>query len=132
MVDLEALSRRARASEDGEAYVAIAKTLGYRLGVGARIVSESEPEYFVEVVLDPFPNRPSVEPETLAAQGALAARLRRRGYSLTCDDAGAITCERTMSRAAVPKELREAPRLIGKRSCGKARTRRPGSPDEAS
>ncbi len=124
MVDLTSLTRRARSSEDGEAYTPIARAAGYRLGAGARVVPGGAPEFFVEVVLDPFPHRPAVDPEDVAARSVLAERLRRRGYSLNCDDAGVITCERTMRRASVAKELQEAPRLLKRSPRGKVRARK--------
>ena len=111
MMDLDSLSRRARRSGDGEAYVALARDVGSRYGVGARYASDGKREFFIEVVLDPFPHRPEVDPSDLAGQSARAARLRRRGYSLCCDDAGFITCERTVDRDSVQTELRAVRRL---------------------
>ncbi len=132
MVNPESLSRRARTSPDGEAYVAITKAAGYRVGAGARAVSGRDPEFFVEVVLDPFPDRPAVDPGSLAAQGAVAERLRRRGYALTCDDAGILTCERTVTRSSLGKEVREVPLLLAGSPRRKRACREPVPPDEAS
>ncbi len=125
MVNLESLAKRARTSEDGEAYVRITKAAGYRLGAGARVIPGGEAEYFVEVVLDPFPHRPAVDPKDLAAQSVLAERLRRRGYSIASDDAGVITCERAMRRASVANEIREAPLLLEGAMRGKRKSRAP-------
>ena len=122
MVSLKSLEARARTSEGGEAYVSVLKEPEYRVGVGARAVPGREPSFFVEVVLDPFPERPMVVPGRLADQGVLADHLAHRGYSLACDDAGVITCERTVRETEVAKEIRELPSLM--RTCGpKARSR---------
>ncbi len=112
MVDLKSLARRAKSSTDGEAYVAVAKARGYRIGAGARAVPGDEPRFFVEVVLDPFPDRPDVDPERLVERAVLLQTLQRRGYALACDDAGVVTCERTLDRAAASREIRELPELL--------------------
>lgn len=112
MIRLDSLAEQARTSEDGEAYLAVAKEPGYRIGVGARASMERDPEFFVEVVLDPFPDRPEVNPGVLADRSALLERLRRRGYALSCDDAGVVTCERKLSRAASAGEAKAISGLL--------------------
>ncbi len=112
MVDTTSLARRARKSEDGEAYEPIAKEGGYRLGLGARTASRPEPDFFVEIVLDPFPERPAVDPSQLGDEAELLERLRARGYRLSCDDAGVVTCERTLDRSASRKEAAEVSALL--------------------
>lgn len=129
MVDLGSLAKRAAESEDGEAYAPIAKATGFRIGVGARVAHGRDPEFFVEVVLDPFPERPAVRPGQTAEQGALAERLRRRGYSLSCDDAGVLTCERTLRESAARKEIEEIPRML-RSERGRRRTPGPGRDEE--
>ncbi len=112
MVDLESLARRARSSADGEAYLAVAKDRGYRIGAGARAAAVGDFRFFVEVILDPFPDRPDVDPDRLEEQAALLEALKRRGYALVCDDAGVITCERTMGREAASREIHELPGFL--------------------
>ncbi len=112
MVDLESLALRAQSSIDHESYVAVAKARGYRIGAGARALPGDEPRFFVEVVLDPLPDRPEVDPARLVGQAALLQTLQRRGYALACDDAGVVTCDRTLGRAAASREIRELPELL--------------------
>lgn len=112
MVELAALARRAKASEDGEAFATVAKGTGFRLGIGARASVDGGTTFFVEVVLDPFPDRPRVEPTRVRDQAALGEQLRKRGYDLCCDDAGVITGERTLGEADPRGEVREMRRLL--------------------
>lgn len=112
MVDLVSLARRAKATQDGEAYAVISKASCYRLGIGARVVRAGEPTFFVEVVLDPFPNRPGVDPDVLQDHAALLEQLRARGYALTGDDAGCVTCERPMDRAGCAREIATVGRVL--------------------
>lgn len=107
MVNLEALSKRAETSEDGEAFLPIARRPGGRVGVGARAGPGRSPDFFVEVVLDLFPDRPRVSPSRMETGSAILEWLRLRGYSLACDDAGVITCERSVDPIALPRELGE-------------------------
>ncbi len=113
MVSVKSLLQRARTSEDCEAYEPITRGYGFRIGVGARAFSEGAPVLFVEVVLDPFPERPQVDPARLADHGARLAWLMARGYAVECADDSTITCERTVSPDAVPRELRTVERALG-------------------
>ncbi len=123
MVDVASLARRARKSGDGEAYQAIERGDGSRLGVGARASRGSEPQFFVEVILDPFPERPLVDPAQMASRAALLERLKGRGYALSCDDAGVVTCERVVRGAASRAEATEVSKLLRSR-----RTKAEGPP----
>lgn len=132
MIDLVALSKRAESSGDHEAYVAVARNTGYRIGVGARKAADLGPRFFVEVVLDPFPSRPKVDLDELVMESAMVRRLHLRGYTLACDDAGVITCERTFDRRAVLREVREVQGILdASREKTRAR-RRPRTMNEAS
>lgn len=112
MVNPRELLERARASEDGEAYAATDRAPGYRIGVGARTATRP-PSVFVEVILDPFPERPRVVADRLIRQAEVVRSLQGRGYAVTCDDDGTITCERPTPPARVAEEIRRVKRLLG-------------------
>ncbi len=103
-MDLESLLERSRSSEDGEAYAPVAKGVGFRIGVGARRGSGGEPLVFVEVVLNPFPDRPRVRSEQLRSDGARVSWLVSRGYTVACDTDGTITCERNVAPGRAERE----------------------------
>ncbi len=126
MVRVESLLERARTSEDHEAYEPVAKGYGFRVGVGARAAPHSRSGIFVEVVLDPFPERPQVDPERLADHSTQVAWLKARGYTVECADDSTITCERLLSPKAASTELRSVQRALG-RSPRKRRARVAGS-----
>ena len=104
-MDVKSLRARARTSEDGEAYAPVASGAGFRVGVGARRESGSEAHVFVEVVLNPFPDRPHVRAEQLRTDGARVAWLESRGYRVACDADGTITCERDVAPVRVAREV---------------------------
>ncbi len=112
MVNSKELLRRARASEDGEAYVAVAKGPGFRIGVGARTATTRD-AIFVEILLDPFPERPRVIPERLADQAEIVESLQARGYDVACEEDGTITCEGRVTPARMDEEIRSVRRLLG-------------------
>ncbi len=125
MVDLVGLARRAEVSGDREAYLAVARAAGYRIGAGARAAPGNGPSFFVEVVLDPFPRRPEVDLDSFAEGSALVDRLQSRGYSLSCDDTGVVTCERTIGRERVSRELQEVQAMLTSLRRPKRTRRRP-------
>lgn len=112
IVDLASLARRARTSGHGEAYTVLAKGPGYRLGVGARVSGGREPTFFVEVVLDPFPDRPRIDPSRLRAQALLGERLRTQGYDVSCDDSGMMTYEGALEATDPERALDEVEALL--------------------
>lgn len=113
MVDAKSLLEQAQHSDEGEAYVSVGRGPGFRIGLGARTVPDRKPVVFIEVVLDPFPDRPSVSPQRLAEHSAHLAQLGARGYSIVCDDDGTITCERSVFPETVAREIQAVRRLLG-------------------
>ncbi len=113
MVNLASLLEKARKSEDREAYLPAEREPGFRIGVGVRVVAHDRVEVFVEVVLDPFPDRPQVDASFLRLQSERVAGLQARGYDVSCDSDGTITCERPLAREGVSGELRDLRRLLG-------------------
>lgn len=113
MVNSRSLQDRARRSAAGEAYDPVAKGPGFRIGVGARRPSGHQPVIFVEVVLNPFPDRPRVRPEQLREEGDHVAWLEARGYGIACDDDGTITCERAVSPAQAEREVAAVRKRLG-------------------
>lgn len=112
MEDLKSLLKRARRSGGGEAYASIARGAGVRVGLGVRTVRGRSPSVFVEVVLEPFPERPRVNPDRLARQTELITLLSARGYAITCHDGGTIACERTVVQEQARREVREIVRIL--------------------
>lgn len=104
-MDLKGLLGRARASEDGEAYAPVVKRTGFRIGMGARRGSDGELLLFVEVVINPFPDRPRVRPEQLRSDGDHVSWLENRGYRVACDADGTITCERNVAPGRAEREI---------------------------
>lgn len=119
---LKALLDRARSSGDGEAYAPVAKGSGFRIGMGVRLGSSRDPTLFVEVVLNPFPDRPRVDPGRMRRQSEQVAVLEARGYVLGCDADGTVTCERILARSRIPQELVAVRRLFlpAERATGEA------------
>lgn len=112
MANVKALLERSRTSSDGEAYAPVARGRGLRLGMGARARTQGDPVLFIEVVLDPFPDRPRVDPERMRDEGERVASLIARGYSVACDADGTITCERIVAADGIRQELRAIERLL--------------------
>lgn len=115
MVNPKELLRQARSSEDHEAYVIVARGAAARVGVGARTEPHAATGLFVEIILDPFPERPVVATDRLVQQARLLDRLKARGYAAACEQDGTIACERRTPAARLPEELRAVRRLLGMR-----------------
>lgn len=121
-MNLRELVHTARTSEDGEAFASVATGPSYRIGVGARMRSDQQLVVFVEVVLNPFPDRPHVVPGHLQVQGARLAWLQDRGYGITCDDDGTITGERALAPREAAVEIRTVRRRLQGRDRGRTQS----------
>ncbi len=119
MVNAKSLLERARHSDEGEAYASVARGPGFRIGLGARTVPARKPAVFIEVVLDPFPERPSVSPQRLADHSEHLAQLSARGYSIVCDEDSTITCERMVSLVTADREVDAVKRLLRSARAGR-------------
>lgn len=111
-MDLKTLRNRASRSDNREAYEVVERTASGRIGVGVRLGGSRPPRYFVEIVLDPSPNRPRVTPGLLKRAGSLAGRLLERGYALRAEDDGCLTCEKAVDARGIPREVREMRELM--------------------
>ncbi len=111
----EALVKRAETSGDGEAYARVVDGSGFRIGIGARRDLGRRPALFVEVVLNPFPDRPRVDSARWRRQSEQVAQLEARGYEVRCEDDGTVICERVLDGERIGPELEAVKHLFGAR-----------------
>ncbi len=111
MIRAKALAREARRSAGGEAYRLVVRTPALRIGVGAR--GGPRPEFFVEVIVDPFPRRPRVDPDAVERALAGIRRLAARGYALTCSEDGSVLGERRAGARSLGGEVEAVRALVG-------------------
>jgi len=101
-INLENLRREALSSPQGESYVKIQSHDCCRIGVGARINKEAR--YFIEVIVTlcrgEKPDLPEIEKKL-----RLLEALETRGYTLTCEDDGSISCEIQLSESDIEAEI---------------------------
>jgi DNA-binding IclR family transcriptional regulator len=71
----------------------------YRVGVGARLESHAKPIFFIEIIASPYADHHAVNLNSLENSLLVLRKLKERGYVLTCEEDGAVSCE-----LAVPSE----------------------------
>lgn len=103
-IDLEALRRGALTSPQGEYYTSLTPHGDNRIGVGARI-KQKETKYFIEVIV-PLCRGAKPSLTDLDAKLTLLKELEARGYTLTCEDDGSVSCEMLLPESGVAAELR--------------------------
>ena len=87
LIDLKTLRRGVLTSPQGEYYSSLIPQGNNRIGVGVRI-NQKETQYFIEVIV------------TLCLK-----ELEARGYILTCEDDGSVSCEILLPESGVAAEL---------------------------
>ncbi|MDD1776492.1 MAG: hypothetical protein LUP94_03955 [Candidatus Methanomethylicus sp.] len=91
IVDLPALIREAKLSEDREAYRTLEACSSYRLGVVARIGSDGQEAVLLELLL--LPGGREVDIESMEKKIAAIRRLQESGYDISNEEDGSISCE---------------------------------------
>ncbi len=112
-IDFRALRERAREGEGGEAFEVLARGSSGRVGVGIRLDGARAARYFVEVVLNPSPDRPCTGPGQLGRIALLAERLKDRGYDLRVEEDGCVTGEVGLGARRIVHEVDEIQSWLG-------------------
>jgi len=102
-IDLEALRCEAFSSPQRESYTPIQSGGDHRVGVGAR-VKQKEAQYFIEVIVTLCRGgKPSLS--DIDEKLTLLRALETRGYALTCEDDGSISCEIQLPGSSIDAEV---------------------------
>lgn len=92
-IDVKVLKSEAETSEHGESYRVLQRSRNYRIGIGARLGPSDQPSFFLEVVIHLCPGSSKVDTAHLGKDLVLLKELEAKGYSLSCEDDGSISCE---------------------------------------
>jgi hypothetical protein len=113
-VDINSLREEAKKSEDKEAFTMLARTRAYRVGVGARLETSANPIFFVEIIVRPFPRNHPMNLHSLEKNLNILKHLKERGYRLTGDEDGTISCELLVQSENLVAEYKTANSIIEK------------------
>ena len=92
-IDAHSLQEKANKSEDKEAFAVLARMRNCRVGVGARMESATKPIFFIEITASLCADHHTVNLNSLENSMLILRKLEERGYVLTCDEDGSISCE---------------------------------------
>lgn len=107
-INIHFLQEEAKKSEDKEAFTVLARMPNYRVGVGARLESPEQPIFFVEIILSLCAGHHVVDLDFLEKSLVILRQLKERGYVLTCEEDGTVSCELTVSSKNLTAEYEAA------------------------
>jgi hypothetical protein len=113
-IDINSLQEEAKKSEEKEAFTVLARTNGYRVGVGARLKTPANPIFFVEIIASLCPRHHDVNLNSLEKNLRTLKQLKERGYLLTCDEDGTISCEFPVPSENLVAEYKAANSILEK------------------
>jgi len=113
-VDVNSLQEEAKKSEDKEAFTVLLRTHKYRVGIGARLKTRADPIFFVEIIAGLCPRNHPVNPSSLEKNVNILKQLKKRGYQLTCDEDGTISCELQVQSENLIAEYKTASSIVEK------------------
>ncbi len=108
-------------SEHNEAFQVLTRRQNCRVGVGARLESADAPSFFVEVLVRLCTSDHPVHLDHVEKMVRLLQQLQKRGYMLTGEDDGSISCELTVSSKDLPTEYEAILEVVGDYTSGSAR-----------
>ena len=111
MIDTDSLQEKAKKSEDEEAFLVMSRTSNYRVGVGARLKAPANSIFFVEIIASLCFNHHTVNLKSLEKNLRVLRKLKKRGYTLICNEDGTISCELALPSEELEAEF-EAAKLI--------------------
>lgn len=113
-INAHSLQEDAEKSEDKEAFTVLARTPCYRVGVGARLESRANPTFFVEIIVSLFVGQHVVDLHILEKNLQALKQLNKRGYQLTCEEDGVISCELAVKSENLTTEYDVARSIVEK------------------
>ena len=92
-IDTDSLQEEAKKSEDKEAFAVLARIRNCRVGVGARLESPSKVIFFIEIIASLCADHRTLNLNSLEDSLFILRKLKEKGYVLTCEDDGSVSCE---------------------------------------
>jgi hypothetical protein len=113
-IDINSLQEEAKKSEDKEAFTVLVRTHSYRVGVGARLTAPANPIFFVEIIASLCPSHHAVNLHSLKKNLHTLKQLKERGYMLTCEEDGIVSCELVVPSKDLAAEYKAAILMVKK------------------
>ena len=113
-INVNSLQEEAEKSEDKEAFTVLARLPGYRVGAGARLESSANPAFFIEIIVSVCAGHHAVNLNSLKKNLSVLSRLQERGYLLTCEGDGTVSCEVAVPSEKVTAEYETAISIVEK------------------
>jgi hypothetical protein len=98
-INTHSLQEEAKKSEDKEAFTVLVKLPSCRVGVGARLESPANLIFFIEIIVSLCASHHAMNLNSLERNLFILRQLGERGYMLTCEEDGTVSCE-----LAIPSE----------------------------
>lgn len=113
-INIKSLQEEAKNSEDKEAFTVLDRIRNCRVGVGARLESPAKNLFFIEIIASLCADRPVVNLNSLENRLLILRKLKERGYVLTCEEDGAVSCELAVPSKNLTLEYEAAILIIEK------------------
>ncbi len=112
-IDLHSLTEQASKSAEHEAFQTLVTTQHCRIGIGATVSSNGNYKFFIEALISLYKGLNSVDLSFMQKQLLLLRQLKERGYTLSCDEDGCISCELTISQENAVNECEALDKITG-------------------
>jgi hypothetical protein len=112
LLDLDALDAQARMEQSGEAYAQVSSGTDYRLGVVVTVSTDGELIHSIELLVCIFTGNSELRLPLMERGLLLTRELKERGYQLTHEDDGWVSCGKALLRGEVAAECGQLMHII--------------------
>ena len=112
LLDLDALDARVRKEQSGDAYAQVSGGSDYRLGVVVTVSTDGELIHSIELLVCIFTGNTELRLPLMERGIQLTRELKERGYLLTHEDDGWVSCGKKLSRDEVAAECGQLMHII--------------------
>jgi len=103
-INVNELVQKAKESADGESYFVLYRGKGFRIGVGARVISPNAPSLFIEAIIALGNESKEIDLQRLQKVLDTLKTLKAQNYSLVYEDDNCVSCETTKEYRALEEE----------------------------
>ncbi len=111
-IDLSLFKEAAKESDNHEAFQVLTALRNCRIGVGTALDSSGNYTFFIEALVTLCKGLHRVNLSTIERNLRLLRRLKKRGYTLDCEEDGCITAELAISQEDVTEECEAVGKII--------------------
>jgi len=111
-INVSALKKRAGESDARESFVIYESKKQFKIKSGVKLINKQKIEYFIEATIHLCNPDQSFEIPKAEKKIKLLKKIKRLGYTISCQEESNIICEKKVNQHVLPDELEQLKKCI--------------------